>query len=330
LLAAIGLDKILRRLRLHFPGNGWIAPAIVVLACLVSWADLVVAARWYTERAFVADRWDRNNPAQIQRVEILAGDPSWYRVWFNRGLFRQNHAFRVGARSINGYDVMMLQRYQNFIFTMTDSPTYRQQLTHISPTILLTAPSPFPFKILGIKYVDVPGRILIRGDLPTLSRAWFVARVKAVTDEADALRYMRSSAFQPYREVVFENAEVGQLGRFSVADRGDMDLATIVTDVTEIIPERLSINIAPHPPGFLVLSEIYYPGWHAEIDGVELPVYRCNSVLRCLRLDGSEKPVRITMEFRPTSLQWGAVISIFSFALTLGGIGLGTFRSRVR
>lgn len=329
LLAAVGLDKILHGLRLRLPGIGWIAPATVILVCLVSWTDLTTAARWYTERAFVADRWDPDNPAQIHRTEILAGDQSWYRVWFNRGLFRQNHALRVGAHSIDGYDVMMPDRYQRFIHAMTDTPAERQQLTHISSAIFITAPSPFPFKILGVKYADVPGRILIRPDPSVFARAWFVDRIRAVTDEAAALRYMRSRDFQPFREVLFETAEVEQLGPASVLGAGETDLTTIVTDVFEDIPERLRIDVAPHPPGYLVLSEMYYPGWRAEIDGVELPVYRCNSVLRCLRLDGSKKPIRITMEFRPTSLKWGAVISIVSLALTIGGVWFGALRSRV-
>ncbi len=290
LLAAIGLDKIRDRLGEAVRHRTVVVTFIAVLVCLISWIDLVTAARWYRDTAFVPDDWVRDNPAQVQHAAILASDRSWYRYWFNRGLFRQNHGFASDARSIDGYDAMMLDRYERFIHFMTDTPRDIRQLTHITPMIFATAPSPFPFKVLGVKYVDVPGRILTRTDDKSLSRAWIVSTVKRVEDESAALRYMRSDAFRPHSEVVFETSEADQFG-ISRAESGGIAGPPITrVDVTELTPEKLVLKVGPHRPGYLVMSEIYYPGWRAEIDALETPIIRCNSILRCVRPPAATNP----------------------------------------
>ena len=319
LLAAVGLDTVWQRFGGRFRQRTALLSVVVACICLLSWIDLVTAARWYRHTAFVPDRWDQDNAAQLQHARILADDRSWHRYWFNRGLFRQNHAFASDARSIDGYDVMMLDRYERFIHFMTDTPRDLRQLTYITPMIFATTPSPFPFKILGVKYVDLPGRILTRTDAKSLSRAWTVGRVKLVEDEDTALQHMRSDAFQPHAEVVIESTEARKFG-ISMAQNAEVANSLVTrVNVTELTPEELAIEIGPHPRGYLVMSEIYYPGWRAQIGQLETPIIRCNFMLRCLRLTGSDNPVQIKIEFRPATLRWGATISGLTLLFVVSG-----------
>ena len=215
---------------------------------------------------------------------------------------------------------MMLNRYERFIHFMTDTPADKRQLTHITPMIFATTPSPFPFKILGVKYADEPGRILTRTDKKTFPRAWVASTVKRVDDESAALRYMRSDAYQPHSEVIFEDSDARKFG-ISTTESGDIVNSSVTrVNVTEQRPEKLEIEIGPHPPGYLVLSEIYYPGWRAGIDKLETPIIRCNSILRCVRLAGSDKTVRITVDFRPASLRWGAIITGLTLLFVLSAL----------
>jgi hypothetical protein len=81
----------------------------------------------------------------------------------------------------------------------------------------------------------------------------------------------------------------------------------------------LVIELGPHSRGYLVMSEIYYPGWRAEIGQLESPIIRCNFILRCLRLTGSDNPVQIKIEFRPATLRWGATISGLTLLFVVSG-----------
>jgi hypothetical protein len=323
LLAAVGLDKICERLQTRFVGPKWPAVALVVLVCLISLADLTTSANWYRERAFVPDGWRAEIPSQARRNEIIANDRSWYRYWFNRRLYRQNDAYSAEARNIDGYDVMIIGRYERFIHAMTDTTLAKRQLTHITPNTFLTAPSSFPFKIMGVKYADTPNGVVKRNDAESISRAWFVTEMKTLKGEADVLSYMRSDAYRPYREVVFENAEKNRLETRPATANAAANSPAARPAVTELSPEQLIIDLEPHPPGYLVLSEIFYPGWRARIDGIPAPVYRCNSILRCLQLHGRDEPTNIVMEFQPATSRWGAIISGLSFIIILCGLWLG-------
>ena len=60
--------------------------------------------------------------------------------------------------------------------------------------------------------------------------------------------------------------------------------------------------------GWLVLSEIFYPGWRATIDGSPANVYRANYLFRAIPLPAG--PHRIELSFMPDSFLVGATISL--------------------
>jgi hypothetical protein len=79
------------------------------------------------------------------------------------------------------------------------------------------------------------------------------------------------------------------------------------------------LELSAEGPGFLVLSEIAYPGWAARIDGVEQPVLSVGGLLRGLELP--EGVHTVEMDYKPVSLMLGAGLSM----LTLLVIGLFWF-----
>jgi hypothetical protein len=144
-----------------------------------------------------------------------------------------------------------------------------------------------------------------------------------------ALKYMHDDDFKPHAEAVFEAATAMELKPAAVRleilsppESGQMRHPVQVT-VTDLTPENLLIDLGEHPPGFIVLSEIYYPGWRAEVDGVPVPVLRCNSILRCLELDDSGGPTTIRMSFRPATVRWGMILSIASLMIVACALWIG-------
>jgi uncharacterized membrane protein YfhO len=69
----------------------------------------------------------------------------------------------------------------------------------------------------------------------------------------------------------------------------------------------LRISLGPHPKGFVVLSEMYYPGWRASAGGRAVSILRSDSILRAVPVDVAD--TAIDMEFAPASLRWGAWIT---------------------
>lgn len=81
--------------------------------------------------------------------------------------------------------------------------------------------------------------------------------------------------------------------------------------------------------GWLFLSSLWYPGWHATVDGGEVEIYRASDLFQAIPLKRGEH--KIVFLYQPESLRWGAAISLMTlFAIALLslflGLSLGLFR----
>jgi hypothetical protein len=73
-------------------------------------------------------------------------------------------------------------------------------------------------------------------------------------------------------------------------------------------------------PGWLVLSELWYPGWQATVNGAAQPVLRVNGLLRGIYLS-EPGAYQITGEYRPRSLIWGQWLSSITAVVVLATLG---------
>jgi uncharacterized membrane protein YfhO len=74
------------------------------------------------------------------------------------------------------------------------------------------------------------------------------------------------------------------------------------------------------------LSEVYYRGWEARVDGQPAPVYRTNYALRGIAIPPGEH--RVELIFRAPSFRVGAAYSALGAVLLLIGAVVGRIRSR--
>jgi Bacterial membrane protein YfhO len=152
-------------------------------------------------------------------------------------------------------------------------------------------------------------------NLEALPRAWLVSSVVNVDPEASLKVVITSKLpdgtdFKPLQTALVEEP-VDLSSETSVGG-----LATIARLSDNYMEVRTSSKIA----NFLVTSDVYYPGWRARIDGNETHLYRANYALRGVVVPPGDHIV--LFEYRPRSLQAGAVISLFSI-LVLGAISIG-------
>ncbi|MGD0499855.1 MAG: YfhO family protein [Bryobacteraceae bacterium] len=76
-------------------------------------------------------------------------------------------------------------------------------------------------------------------------------------------------------------------------------------------PNRLELTAHASSPGLLVLSEFYYPGWRATVNGKEEPIYRVDGVLRGIAIPPGES--RVVVQYAPRSVLGGAALSLAAF-----------------
>lgn len=142
-----------------------------------------------------------------------------------------------------------------------------------------------------------------------LPRAYLAHDVWVVRNKRVALRALEF--VDPRRTVVMERKPVGCSTEASSSGAGDgsTGVARFLTDEPQRI--RLSVHAARAAP--LVLSDTYYPGWRATIDGDPTVIYRANYLFRAVCVPAGEHVVEFT--FRQPGFLVGLVVS--------AGAGLG-------
>jgi len=88
----------------------------------------------------------------------------------------------------------------------------------------------------------------------------------------------------------------------------DADIGDNIRPVNAIqySPER--IEIEAEGPGLLVLSEVMYPGWRAQIDGRPATLLEAAGLLRSVNLPAGSH--QVLFYFRPVSLYAGAILTL--------------------
>jgi hypothetical protein len=169
--------------------------------------------------------------------------------------------------------------------------------------------------LLNVKYyvvIDEQQRKMSLGRSATyLPRAFVVFDDSVMTNESAITSFMQSDAFNPARTVVLENA-----GPWSLNDTLSYHSATAT--ISSYALGTISLDVSTPKDGYLVLDEIYYPGWKAYVDGEEKQVLRANWSLRAIPVTGGQH--RVALRFEPASFRYGWWITLATLALCAAGI----------
>ena len=93
------------------------------------------------------------------------------------------------------------------------------------------------------------------------------------------------------------------------------DLEPSPAQLVEDGADRVAARAVAERDGYLVLNDVLYPGWQAEVDGRPVPIRAANASFRAVRVPAGDHEVVFT--YRPASVTVGALISI----LALAGLG---------
>ena len=82
--------------------------------------------------------------------------------------------------------------------------------------------------------------------------------------------------------------------------------------VTSFAPNRIKLAASLTRPAFVVLSEVYYPGWEATVDGRPAPLVNGDYILRAVPVSAGRHEV--VLRFRSRPFQLGLTISLMTLA----------------
>ena len=135
----------------------------------------------------------------------------------------------------------------------------------------------------------------------------FVPCMYEANGAEEALKMIDQGEFNPDQSVVIENSErEGNFPRCKEMEASEEAGAAI--QEIEKRPNKLALVIENQKPGFLVISETWYPGWVVEINGKRGEILKANYLFRGLFLEPGINS--IVFLYHPESFYWGSIISI--------------------
>jgi uncharacterized membrane protein YfhO len=129
--------------------------------------------------------------------------------------------------------------------------------------------------------------------------------------------------FQPDQEVILADDTTTQSTSLT-GERGGHGTA----QVTSYAPNAVRIHTSADADAWLVLSDTYYPGWMAWVDGQPATVLRGDVLFRVVPVPGGEHEVEL--RFEPASVKNGLAISLVSVTLLAAALVMASGAPRRR
>lgn len=148
--------------------------------------------------------------------------------------------------------------------------------------------------------VPIKTPINVYENLDYLPRARLVGHVETVKGDVEALKMLDKINIK-------ENAVVTTNEKLPETATGQNNSTVKITEYNNA---RIKITAESLGRSFLVLSDSYYPGWRAYVDGHSTPIYRTNIALRGIYLE--DGPHTIIFKYQPLSFYVGFIVSLLS------------------
>jgi hypothetical protein len=258
--------------------------------------------RYFTKEGNYMHKRAREQVGPTKADETVMRDKTDYRVFNLVGGFYEAGT-SMYHNSIGGYSAVRLKRYQE----LYDSCISRESDRMMQGGSVDMKDYPV-LNMLNVRYIiygQEADNVLLNQQ--AIGNAWFVRDITRVSNANDELKQI--CAIDTRTTAVINEA------LFKVQEPAVIDSLAAVA-LTERKPYSLTYESQSSSAGLVVFSEIYYPkGWHAFIDGSEVPIVRANYVLRALEVPaGSHK---IEFKFEPKPYFVGNKVTVVSSVVLL-------------
>jgi len=259
--------------------------------------------------------------SQDDVIQFLQSHNGLFRVDFRDDYYPKNSGEVFKLETINGYGATSLKQFYHFQAeayptgnVITDMMNVRYVVSQKGLDL------PVAFQGEHARVYENPG---------FLPRAWLAAQVELKKDFNEMVPLLRDPSFDPYR-IAYVEQPLGDLRALipqapvtdHAASASPSDRGTAV--FARESPNRFRVETHSLIPKLLVVSQNWYPGWKARINGQLRPVERVNGTLIGVQVDAGESLVEFV--YRPTGFFWALVMTMAA----LGVLAFSAFKLRAQ
>ena len=247
---------------------------------------------------------------------------------------------RYGIYDARGYDLPVVTRFgrlwtryiapPNFLLPL-DTPavptsgldqTSLRILSLLGVTDLLQQKGQPQLQLNGLHIAYDGSDATIYANDDALPRTWLVADQQVVKGDGRQLTQIASPGFDPRRVLITQTKLPGLAqGHSNGASPGEARLSRYGA-------EKVTIAVHADRSSEVVLSDVYYPGWHATVDGRPVRIDRVDYLLRGVPVGPGTH--RVELSYDPASFRIGWLVSLAALLTVAGMIVVGVRHRRRR
>lgn len=214
--------------------------------------------------------------------------------WRNlRAVMLPNLNLLDGLPSANNFDPLLPGRYATWMerLAQSDAALRQRLLSWMGVGVIQQVDVSAPF---GVRFEPLEGSQRLR---------WLPCS-RTVADGEQAWQAL-VQADDLAATVILEDRQLPPGERcLATLDAAASNAISIVSDE----PGEVRIAARLAAPGWLVLADMWYPGWLARLDGKQVPLLRANYLFRAVRVEAGEH--QIVFLYRPASFWVGLILSL--------------------
>jgi hypothetical protein len=259
-----------------------------------------------------AVRHDDGIYAAIERIKErvdagLGKDKSLFRVGSFKYTLGANLEMVLGYQTVGGFTALFPSRYYQYMTRYSEN-----QLPEGWVSLFYGVTKHHVFMdLLNVKYEIAHAERLLGLRDTCLPRA-FIVPGSLLLCKNQVLDFLATADFAPQETILFEKEDFRTEPSLLSYDRS---AASGQVEITDYRPDRIRLTADTNQPAYLFLSEIYYPGWKAFIDGQPTRILRGNYLFRVLEVPEGRHQVRL--EFDPWTIKAGTGITLLTALLIL-------------
>jgi hypothetical protein len=158
---------------------------------------------------------------------------------------------------------------------------------------------------------DETGPFFVYENRHALPRAYLVNHYVQTQNEQESLQAVKKNISDLSTSVVLEGGEPS----FPAAD---VPARPGTARIEQYGLNKVALYVETGESSLLVLTDLFFSGWNAYLDGTKRPIWRANSIFRAVEIPPGTH--RVVFEYRPLSLYHGLIVSICCLTLVLAGL----------
>jgi hypothetical protein len=175
-------------------------------------------------------------------------------------------------------------------------------------------PQPWRYPEPKFKMVFQYGKSQIYENTESLPRSFIAHKFKVISDKEGILKTLADSDFDASNTLILEETPAIKLEQ-----PDDRTLEFVKINKDSYLQNRVTIQAYTQAPGLLFLSDNFYPGWRAYLDGKEIKIYRADYTFRAVSIPKGEHIIRFIYD--PLPFKMGVYLSLGTLVfLIVGGI----------